>query len=221
MGGFSYPDEFQYSVEGVPEGVGLSVLGIFVFVYFLIILAALAFSVVTYVLHSIGLYTIANRRGIRHSWLAWLPIGNLWMLGCISDQYQYVAKGKITNRRRRLVLLQTGLIALYVVWVLCIVAMLVTGKPVLGFWLCLFAMAIFPIIQLITRYMACYDVYRSCEPDNAVLYVVLSIVFSVTMPFFVFVCRKKDDGMPPRKQISQEPVVEEEDFVQPEEFEEE
>ena len=35
-------------------------------------------------------------------------------------------------------------------------------------------------------YIAYYDVFKSCKPKNAVLFLVLSIVFDVTLPFFVF-----------------------------------
>lgn len=50
------------------------------------ILSALL-SVVLYVLQALGLQTIAKRRGIRHGWLAWLPLGDLWILACIADDY--------------------------------------------------------------------------------------------------------------------------------------
>ena len=46
-------------------------------------------------------------------------------------------------------------------------------------------------------------VKRYYHPANAVLYLVLSILFSPTEPFFLFFNREKDLGMPPRKQ---EPV---------------
>jgi hypothetical protein len=55
--------------------------------------------------------------------------------------------------------------------------------------------------------MALYDVYRSLDPANAVLYLVLSILFSPTEPFFLFFNREKDLGMPPRKR---QPVYEQE-----------
>ena len=35
------------------------------------------------------------------------------------------------------------------------------------------------------------------------IFLVLSIIFRITEPFFLFLCRDKDEGMPPRKQ---EPV---------------
>ena len=77
--------------------------------------------------------------------------------------------------------------------------------PVLGILgLCLPLMGV-AIATAVIRYMALYDVYTSCTPQNNVVFLVLSILFSVTEPFFLFFTRNKDDGMPPRKQ---EPVYE-------------
>ena len=45
-------------------------------------------AIVSYVLLAWGLFTIAKRRGINKPWLAWIPVVNVWMLGCISDQYR-------------------------------------------------------------------------------------------------------------------------------------
>lgn len=61
-------------------------------------------------------------------------------------------------------------------------------------------------------YKALYDVFRSCEPNNSVLYLVVSIVggFQVAgiYAIFLLICREKDLGMPPRKtEPAQEPVV--------------
>jgi len=64
---------------------------------------------------------------------------------------------------------------------------------------------------MVIRYIAMYDLYTSCNPQNNVLFLVLSIFFTVTEPFFLFFIRNKDEGMPPRRQlryIPQEPRYE-------------
>lgn len=237
--GFDYPNEFFYE----PEMVGSGVVGIFVIIYILGMLLSFGLSMVVYVLHSLSLYTIANRRGIRHGWLAWIPVGNLWILGSIADQYQYVAKGKIKNRRKVLLGLSIGLVAGYILWLFATLFNLAAGNEGTALLLLILgglAIAAVAIWLVVCQYMAYYDLYRSCEPNNAVLYLVLSILFNITLPLFVFACRKKDGGMPPRKQPAQpvnaypaepvdtyptEPVNDyptepvEEGFAQPEEFE--
>ena len=252
MGGFSYPDHFIFDAEPMPEMFDTGVLGVFLIVYLLFLLFAMALSMVSYVLHSLGLYTIAERRGIRHSWLAWLPGGNIWILGSISDQYQYVAKGKVKNRRKLLLGLIIGLIVVYVGWIVAMMMSLILSEgtasgvaaSVLFVVLGALILAALAILTLVYEYVCLYDLYHSCNPGNATVFLVLSILFSVTMPFFVFVCRKKDLGMPPRRRPAPQQVViptvetvvdptvvekvviptvepvTEEGFAQPEEFEE-
>ncbi len=184
-------------------------------IYVLFLLVAMAFSMVSYVLHSLGLYTIASRRGIRNAWLAWVPLGNLWLLGSISDQYQYLVKGKIRNRRKVLLGLGIGIVAVYIAWVVAMVASMFAGQELAvaaGMFGGMFVLLTVAVALTVLQYIAYYDLFHSCQPSNAVMYLVLSIVFSVTLPFFVFACRKKDLGMPPRKQpapvVTEEPVVE-------------
>lgn len=183
--------------------MGSTFMGIFLALYFLIIFFALAFGIASYVLSSLGLYAIAERRKLRHPWLAWVPIGSAWLLGSISDQYQYVVKGKATNRRKMLLALNVAIMVAYIGWMVCMVGSMIGGYMsamlfgvVVG-WL-LFGAVLIPLY--IFLYIAYYDLFRSCQPSNAVLYLVLSILIPVTLPFFVFFVRKKDLGMPPRKQ---------------------
>ena len=225
------------------EGAGMigiaGIFGVLMVLYLFILFVTLVYSVVHYVLHSIGLYTIANRRGIHHSWLAWIPVGNLWLLGSVSDQYQYVVKGKIKNRRKAMLWMYIALFAVSLVWSILTMVNAFSANTletanagaVIGMIVSVLAVAVLTILITVFQYLAYYDLFVSCNPNNAVLFLVLSIVFPVTLPFFVFVCRKKDDGMPPRKQppmqqLTEQPEQEpeepvtEEGYAQPEEFEE-
>ena len=62
-------------------------------------------GIATYVLSSLGLYTLASRRGIGNAWLSWVPVLNIWIIGSLSDQYQYVVKGKVKSKRKSLLIL--------------------------------------------------------------------------------------------------------------------
>ena len=218
---------------GDVTGVG-GVLVVLLILYLGVLFSIVAFSVLSYVLYGIGLQTIARQRGIRNGWMAWLPIVNGWILGSVSDQYQYLVKGRIKNRRKQLLFLQIGIAVLSVLYSMCATAQVVYGMPVAGYQVCRYAVGVFTVILSVVEYMAYYDLYRSCEPERRISRLVLSIVLPFTIPFFVFACRKKELGMPPRKQPVQpenayptepenayptEPV--EEGFAQPEDFEEE
>lgn len=177
-------------------------------------------SLAAYVFCALSLYTIAQRRGIKNAWLAWVPVINVWILGSISDQYRYVAKGEVKNKRK--VLLTTAIInaVLAIVMVVVVIVMIVSvamgvsqgaGEDELlqkalglavGMLVLLVPMLIVSIVQIVFYLMALYDVYTSCEPANNVLYLVLSMIpgiGSICEPLFLFLCREKDGGMPPRK----------------------
>ena len=168
---------------------------------------------VGWILSAVGLHKVAKRRGIAHAWLAWLPIGREWVLGSVSDQYQHLVQGKITARRRILLILEVACIVVSIVYVattamaeIMAVAdgsvggvLLAVGIPYLLFLGVYVAMMVF--------YHICnFDLYRSCNPQSAVVFLVLGIVLPVCQPFFYFACRKKDLGMVVPQPVTPEPA---------------
>ena len=181
------------------------------------------FGIAVYILTALAIYTISHRRGLNKPWLAWIPVINCWLLGSLSDQYQYVVKGE--NKSKRKWLLALNILKAVLMTAILIFAVVVLGTalsagfhgsyrhgefmnvigPVLTMLGFVLPLAAITIALCVIRYMALYDVYRSLDPANAVLYLVLSILFSPTEPFFLFFNREKDLGMPPRRK---QPVYE-------------
>lgn len=175
-------------------------------------------SVAMYVLTALGLYAMASRRGIRKPWLAWIPVVNVWILGSLSDQYRYVVRGEIRSKRKWLLGLGIAAAVLEAVLLVMICSLLVNAvigamgsvsddyylemvlEHAMSMVLLLIPMLGVGIAKLVLYYMALYDVYTSCDPQNNVLFLVLSIFFGITRPFFLFFNREKDLGMPPRRQ---------------------
>ena len=166
------------------------------------------FGIASYILTALAIYTISRRRGLNKPWLAWVPVVNCWLLGSLSDQYQYVVKGENKSKRKWLITLNVLKAALWLM--LIILAIVAAGllivddtREMFGMLIALLGLllpfAAVIIAFCVIRYMSLYDVYRSLDPGNAVLYLVLSILFSPTEPFFLFFNREKDLGMPPRK----------------------
>ena len=164
-----------------------------------------------YVFIAISLYSMASRRGIRHAWLAWVPIGNNWILGSLSDQYRYLVKGKICRKRMILPALSGGILLLIPVMFGMVAVNTALGAAFdsdfsaattfLGFVFFTLAMIAIEIVALVFGYIAVYDVYRSCDPDNAALFLILTIVVPLCYPILLFCCRKKELGMPPRRPV--------------------
>ena len=175
-------------------------------------------GIALYVFRSLGVYTIAKRRGLNHAWFAWVPVVDSYLLGCVSDQYRYVVKGQNKSKRKWLLGLNIAMAVLIVALVGNIVglafrvgnlAMNGVSEPKLANTVMSSAMGILglslpltgvAIAAAVLRYMALYDLYTSCDPKNNVVYLVLSIFLSVTEPFFIFFSRQKDEGMPPRRE---------------------
>lgn len=215
---FDNPGYYYGDFGNVEYGIEIlgGVAGFILVVSLLMYLAMIAFAIVSYVFSSLGIYTIAKRRGIRQPWLAWIPIGSMWTVGSISDQYQYVTKGNVRNRRKVLLGLYIGLLAaLFIALLSMFVGMIVSAFVdamliVLVVVLSWVAILVLEIVLLVYYYIAMYDVYRSCNPDNAVVNLLLSIFVSVATPFLIFACRSKDLGMPPRKVAQPTPAAAEE-----------
>ena len=168
------------------------------------------FGIAMYVLTALSLYTIAKRRGIRKAWLAWVPVLNCWILGSLSDQYRYVVRGQVKHKRKILLILNllkavltTTLVSMaaVLIWTMFTDATGFFMGSVLSLLGLLLPLGVVCLASCIFHYMALYDLYTSLDPENNVLFLVLSIFFSVTKPFFLFFNREKDKGMPPRREM--------------------
>ena len=194
------------------------VLGVVLIIYLVIMLFASIYGIISYILTGLGTYTIANRRGIKNAWLAWIPVGSSWILGRISDQYQQAAKGKNTRRGVLLIVLYFVTLVLSMIYmgisISEMVQMIATdhisqgANASFGMTSALFSlvMGAASIAYSVLYYFCLYDLYNSCKPENSVLYLVLTILLGVVTPFLIFSCRKKDLGMPTPQPQYQAPV---------------
>lgn len=191
-------------------------------------------AVLVYILKALALYTIAKRRNIKKPWLAWIPVVNVWILGSVSDQYQYVVKRQVKNKRKVLLGLNIAMAAvgsvvlIAAVWLFAVLLLMIISVPTMSdpetlvsnlmyyagtnvvllnliglAGILAIPLAVVSVIQTVFYYMALYDVFRSCEPKNSTLYLVLSLVGNVVVEgaycIFLMLCKDKDLGMPPRK----------------------
>ena len=182
-----------------------------------------AVGVAAYIFMALGLFTIARNRRIRNPWLAWIPVANLWLLGCISDQYRYVARGQQCSRRKKLLslsiaeaVLATVMVTVLLAGVIVVAVMFanVRGDASVGnyavvagllvlFGVLAIALAVVAIVLQIQWFYAVNDLFASCVPQRKTLFTVLSIVASclgvdLVAAILIFLCRDKEEGMPPR-----------------------
>lgn len=142
----------------------LIALGAFLFVLF-------AIGVVFYCLMAVGLMTMAKKRGIENPWLAWIPIGNYYILGQLIGTIDF-GDTKIENAP--MVLLFGGIGVILLLYV-----------PVIGGLLLLAFVVLFAA--------ALYKLYLLYKPGSEVLYLVLSIIFpGIAMGIIIFNIRNND-----------------------------
>lgn len=65
-------------------------------------------------------------------------------------------------------------------------------------YLALFVFIAIAAIVSVFQYMAYFDLFRSSDPKKSLPYLLVSIFATYPLPFFVYSCRNKDLGMPPR-----------------------
>lgn len=106
----TYVNSIQTLLETIGSGIGLF---------------GNSLGIVAYVLEALALYTIAKRRGIKKPWLAWIPLVNVWILGSLSDQYRYVTKREVKNKRKAMLILNIVAVVLVIVMIVALVSVFV------------------------------------------------------------------------------------------------
>jgi hypothetical protein len=138
----------------------LALLGGFLFLFVII-------GIVLYILAAFGLYKLAQKAGVEYPWLAWIPIGNMYILAKL---VKTVRIGSFEVPSPELVL------------PIAAVLYLITNRiPVLG--------TIIFLAYLILLLIALYRLYYIYRPENATLWLVLSIILFFMGPIFIFIMR--------------------------------
>ena len=199
--------QFHYSVP-MDEEMGI----LFGIAYAVILAVSLLVGLVFYAMRAYAVYSIAKRRGMRKPWLAWVPVANSWVLGALSDQYRHLIKGEIRQKRKLLLGFAAGNAVL--AGVVSAVAGLVSARvmatgaamsdgqlaselmgPVIALLIVGGLVGLLRLTEYVLQKMCMLDLYRSCDPGNAVAYLVLGILFGVLDPIFLICIRRKDYGM--------------------------
>lgn len=163
-------------------------------------LVVLILTIVLYIFQSIGLYGIAKKRGIPAPGLAWVPMLNMYMLGKIADRVR-LGCGAAKSCLRKWIL---GLSIAEGVF--SFAAGFIKGSGIqvnlaemehtqMVWYLVLFFIGIILLIALLVlEYVALFHVFRSCSEKYVAMFV-LSLIFVVLMPIFLFAVRKQERNL--------------------------
>lgn len=208
---------FDFLTElGLPEEV--------VSFFFTFFVGAIAVSAVIgiaiYLLESISVYKMAKSAEIKNPWLAFIPVANDWVFGTLAEKYKKKNRTKsarfgiILPVLEGIVLIET--IALTIFTVISVKE--ITGYaldavntsaemapeqfmsliPVIILYFALMAVA---IAYAVVFFIALWRVYYSFDKSNATLYIVLSIIFTISVPIILFIIRNRKPEFDPHNNM--------------------
>lgn len=152
-------------------------------------LIAALIGIAFYVFSSLMFYKLAQKRGVDHAWLAWIPYGNLYLLGQIAGPMNLF--GKLRIEKTGLVLLLAPL----ALWAATLVLGMLALIPFLGIIFGIIAGVLSfvgPLALLVLNLCVLYRIYSPYLPKNTVLIYTLVSILTVTIPFFIYSILKKE-----------------------------
>lgn len=195
-----------------------AVMVVFFTIFAAIAVVAAVVGLIMYIFQAIGMYSLSKRRKLGTSAFAWIPILNAFKMGQIADDAVLHKRG---TRSHFMVLMPVFSIAGGVLYGIGSFLTLIAfnfsasdisniighgmndlpylirsgnvseGSMITGMILIIIAY-IFILIASVMEYIVLYHIYKSCSTSYTA-YFILSLIFAITIPFFLFAIRKKDN----------------------------
>lgn len=208
---------FDYISElGVPDETVSFFLAIFIGTFTISLLIGLAL----YLLESIGVYKMAKSAEIKNPWLAFIPVANGWVFGTLAEKYK--KKNGVKSARFGIILPVLEGIVLIEAIALTIFTV-ISIKEITGYALdavntssemapeqfmslisviiLYFALMAVAIAYAVVFFIALWRVYSSFDKPNATLYIVLSVVFTISVPIILFIIRNRKPEFDPHNNV--------------------
>lgn len=208
---------FDYLSElGVPDETVSLFLAIFIGTITISLLIALVF----YLFESIGVCKMAKSAEIKNPWLSFVPVARNWVFGTLAEKYK--KKNGVKSARFGIILTVLSVIELVCAAVMTVFMIIVT-KDILGvaydaaesstevtpeqlaalipIIIIYFVLIAVSIANLIITYIAMWRIYSSFDKANATLYIVLSVLFSISAPIILFIIRNRKPEFDPNSNM--------------------
>ena len=208
---------FDYLTElGLPEEV--------VSFFFTFFVGAIAVSAVIgiaiYLLESISVYKMAKSAEIKNPWLAFIPVANDWVFGTLAEKYK---KKNGTKSARFGIILPVLEGIVFIESIALTIFTVISIKEITGYALdavntsaemapeqfmslipviiLYFALMAVAIAYAVVFFIALWRVYSSFDKSNATLYIVLSVVFTISVPIILFIIRNRKPEFDPHNNV--------------------
>lgn len=123
------------------------------------------FAIIVYVFTAISIMTLANRNNISNSWLAWIPVANLYLFSSLIKE-----KFKIP----------------YFEWILVVGVAALGIASINSLVLCLLALTLYIILLIIF-----HEIFKKYS-KSYVLLTIFGIMFPILLPFFLFTIKNNE-----------------------------
>lgn len=208
---------FDYISElGVPDETVSFFLAIFIGTFTISLLIGLAL----YLLESIGVYKMAKSAEIKNPWLSFVPVGRNWVFGTLAEKY----KKKNGTKSARFGIILPVLEGIVLIEAIALTIFTVISiKEITGYALdavntssemapeqfmslisviiLYFALMAVAIAYAVVFFIALWRVYSSFDKPNATLYIVLSVVFTISVPIILFIIRNRKPEFDPHNNV--------------------
>lgn len=208
---------FDYLTElGLPEEV--------VSFFFTFFIGAIAVSAVIgiaiYLLESISVYKMAKSAEIKNPWLVFIPVANDWVFGTLAEKYK---KKNGTKSARFGIILPVLEGIVFIESIALTIFTVISVKEITGYALdavntsaemapeqfmslipviiLYFALMAVAIAYAVVFFIALWRVYSSFDKSNATLYIVLSVVFTISVPIILFIIRNRKPEFDPHNNV--------------------
>lgn len=208
---------FDFLTElGLPEEVVSFFLTVFIGVF----AVSAVIGIAIYLLESISVYKMAKSAEIKNPWLAFIPVANDWVFGTLAEKYK--KKNGTKSARFGIILPVLEGIVLIEAIALTIFTVIsvkeITGYaldavntsaemapeqfmsliPVIILYFALMAVA---IAYAVVFFIALWRIYSSFDKSNATLYIVLSVIFTISVPIILFIIRNRKPEFDPHNNV--------------------
>ena len=181
---------------------------------------SISIGIVIYLLEAIGVYKMAKSAEIKNPWLAFIPVANDWVFGTLAEKY----KKKNGTKSARFGIILPVLEGIVLIEAIALTIFTVISiKEITGYALDAVNtsaemapeqfMSLIPVIILyfalmavafayaVVFFIALWRVYSSFDKSNATLYIVLSVIFTISVPIILFIIRNRKPEFDPHNNV--------------------
>lgn len=209
---------FDYLTElGLPE----EAVSFFLTFFIGAIAVSAVIGIAIYLLESISVYKMAKSAEVKNPWLAFIPVANDWVFGTLAEKYK---KKNGTKSARFGIILPVLEGIVFIESIALTIFTVISIKEITGYALdavntstemapeqfmslipviiLYFALMAVAIAYAVVFFIALWRVYSSFDKSNATLYIVLSVVFTISVPVILFIIRNRKPEFDPHNNVT-------------------